>query len=112
MRRDDHVRPQHMLDAAREAISFVSGRTRDQFAADRMLALAVVKEIEIIGEAASKVSAETRTQLPRIPWPDVVGIRNRLIHAYFDVDYDRVWVTVTESLPELVAQLEPSLAGV
>ena len=100
-----------MLDAAREAIGFVAGRTSEQFAADRMLALAVLKEIEIIGEAASKVSADTRAQLPRIPWPDVIGIRNRLVHAYFEVDYERVWVTVTESLPELIAQLEPALSG-
>jgi len=64
-----------MRDAAREAIGFVTGRTSDQFAADRMLALAVLKEIEIMGEAASKVSAETRARLPRIPWPDacIVG---------------------------------------
>ncbi len=70
-----------MLDAAREAVTFASGRTATDLAQDRLLALALVKCIEIIGEAESKVSPDTRRELDRIPWVDIVGMRNRLIHA-------------------------------
>lgn len=75
MRPDDRVRLRHMLDAAREAIAFTAGRSLQEFSADRMLALAVLKSIEIIGEAASRVSDETRSLLPDLPWGQMVGIR-------------------------------------
>ncbi|MDQ5853427.1 MAG: DUF86 domain-containing protein [Chloroflexota bacterium] len=71
-----------MRDAAREAISFASGRSRGDLATSRMLVLALVKSIEIIGEAASRVSAEARAEVPAIPWQQMVAMRNRLIHAY------------------------------
>jgi uncharacterized protein with HEPN domain len=74
-----------------------------------MLFLALVKEIEIIGEAASRVSVEGRAALPGIPWPKVVGIRNRLIHAYADVDLSVIWATMTGALPELARELETAL---
>jgi len=77
-----------MLDAAREAMEFGSGRTRQDLAMDRMRAFAIVRCIEIIGEAASKIGPEARTAHPEIPWIDIVGMRNRLIHAYFDIDLD------------------------
>ena len=106
MRKDDTVRLQHMLDASREALSFAASRSREDLDSDRMLALSLVRCIEIIGEAASRVSGETRTLVPQIPWQDLVGMRNRLIHAYFDIDHDRVWDTVQDDLPSLIAQLE------
>ncbi|MCL5885187.1 MAG: DUF86 domain-containing protein [Deltaproteobacteria bacterium] len=106
MRRDDEVRLRHMLDAAREAISFTQGRTRSNIESDRLLALALTKSIEIIGEAASRLSAECREAYPQVPWVDIIGMRNRLIHAYFDIDSDRVWDTVADDLPQLVAFLE------
>jgi uncharacterized protein with HEPN domain len=82
----DLVRLRHMLDAAREALAFGTGRTSDDLTRDRVLTLALVKCIEIIGEAAAKVSTQTRASTPQIPWSDIIGMRNRLIHAYFDVD--------------------------
>jgi uncharacterized protein with HEPN domain len=91
-----------MLDAAREAITFGAGRTRDDLKRDRVLTLALVKCIEIIGEAAAKVTPETQAKYPEIPWIDIIGMRNRLIHAYFDVDTDRVHDTLTNDLPPLV----------
>jgi uncharacterized protein with HEPN domain len=78
-----------MLDAAREAVAFSAGRGPDDFRRDRVLTLALVKCIEIIGEAASKISLTTRDSHPEIPWVDIVGMRNRLIHVYFAVDFDR-----------------------
>ena len=104
---DDAIRVRHMLDAAREAISFVGGRSRDDLDRDRMLVLAIVKEVEIIGEAASRTTSATRDAHPEVPWAQIIAMRNRLIHAYFDVDLQVVWDTVTVDLPLLVALLEP-----
>jgi len=96
-----------MLDSAREAQGFAHGRQRSDLDHDRMLTLSLVKCVEIIGEAASKVSDETREAYSALPWVDIVGMRNRLIHGYFDIDLDRVWDTVNDDLPMLVAKLEP-----
>ena len=95
-----------MLDAANEALEFIHGKNRSDLDTDRMLVLSLVKELEIISEAANKVSAETRSQSNTIPWQDISGMRNRLIHAYFDVDLDVVWSTVTKDLPSLKAELD------
>jgi uncharacterized protein with HEPN domain len=111
MQEDDVTRLGHMLDAAREAVSFGADRTRQDVETNRMLALALVKCLEIVGEAASQVSAEGRAALPQLPWRLVIGMRNRLIHGYFDVDYNVVWDTVTRNLPPLIAQLEQVLAN-
>ena len=89
----------------RKPVHFV-GRSREDLGRDRMLALSIVRCIEIVGEAASRVSGETRTLAPQFPWQDMVGMRNRLIHAYFDIDLDRVWDTVLDDLPSLITQLE------
>jgi|SRR5579872_3272233 len=111
MPHSDVVRLQHMLDAAREAITFGAGGSPDDLARDRVLTLALVKCIEIIGEAASQVSTETRTGTPQIPWANIIGMRNRLIHAYFDVDVNRVSDTLAHDLPPLIALLENTLAA-
>ena len=110
MNESDIIRLRHMLDAAREALSFVAGRNSEDLGRDRMLVLALVKEIEIIGEAASRMSDESRKTLPRIPWPKIIAMRNRLIHAYADVDLSIVWDTLTGALPELLRELETALA--
>ena len=92
-----------MLETAEEAILIAQARSRTSL-------LAVMKDIEIIGEAANKVSVELRVAEPTIPWGDIVGMRNRLIHAYFDVEPEFVWDTVTSDLPVLVLQLRALLA--
>ncbi|UCF95099.1 MAG: DUF86 domain-containing protein [Desulfobacterales bacterium] len=106
MQQNDLIRLRHMLDAAKEAKSFVRGKDRKDLHTDRQLALALVKSIEIIGEAASKVSDKCRDDLPQIPWRSIIGMRNRLIHAYFDINRDILWMTVIEDLPPLISQLE------
>ena len=88
MREDDGIRFRHMLDAAREAVGFVQGRTRSDLNRDRQLVLALVKGIEIIGETAYQVTPATRQQTCGIPWDDMIGMRHRLVHAYFDIDLD------------------------
>lgn len=107
MRKDDEIRLQHMLDAAREAVAFARGRVRGDLDNDRQLVLALVKDVEIVGEAATQVTKPARQQLPEIPWERIVGMRNRLVHAYFDVNLDIVWNTVRGDLPELISLLEP-----
>lgn len=108
--RDDLVRLRHMVDAAREAVSFAQGRTRQDLVRDRMLVLALVQCIAIIGEAASRITAAFQQQYPQVPWGDIIGMRNRLIHAYFDVNLDILWNTVQDDLPSPMTQLEAILA--
>ena len=106
MNNDDTVRLRHMADAAREAIEFAAGRTRLDLDNDRMLVRALTKDIEIVGEAATRVTLETRLVIPLIPWQSIVTMRNRLIHGYFDIDLDIVWSTVTKDLPPLLAEIQ------
>ena len=96
-----------MLDAASEAASSVQGRHRDDLDEDRHLARSLVKLIEIVGEAAARISETGRAQLPDIPWAEIVAMRNRLIHAYWEIDLDIVWKTAADEMPVLVAMLEP-----
>lgn len=95
-----------MLDAARQAREFMVGKTRQSLEREPMLVHSIVRLIEIIGEAAAQVSREFQNVHPEIPWAMMVAMRNRLIHAYFDVDLDQVWNTISEDLPPLIAQLE------
>ena len=99
-----------MLEAAKDAKRFVAGRGRNELLEDRQLLYALVKCVEIMGEAAIKLSASTKLQAPGIPWPKVINMRHRLVHAYFDIDVDFVWSTVAEDLPPLMDILELWLA--
>lgn len=109
MDRADKIRIQHMIDAADEALKFAENKTIDDFRNNRMLVLSIVKDIEIIGEAASKISPPTKERFNDIPWKDIVGMRNRLIHGYFDVDIRVIKQTVDNDIPQLLAQLKDIL---
>lgn len=109
MRKDDLVRMRHMFDAAQEALSFTKDRKRSDLDKNRMLSLSLVRLIEIIGEAASKISLECQNRYQAIPWGQIISMRNRLIHAYFDIDNDRLWDTVRADLPALIAELRKAL---
>jgi uncharacterized protein with HEPN domain len=109
MRRDDEIRLRHMLDAAREAVLFAAERSRSDLDGDRMLVLSLVKAVEIVGEAAYQIEGRTRHALPDIPWADIIGMRHRLVHNYFDINLDVLWQTVKEDLPALIAQIAPLL---
>lgn len=95
-----------MLDATKEALSFAEGRSRGDLDNDRMLALSLIKDLEILGEAASKVTDDFRSQHRQIPWEIIVKMRHRLIHGYFNIDLDVVWETVTGELPKILTFLE------
>ena len=103
---DDSVSLQHMLDHAREAVKMIAGKKREDLGVERMLELSLVRLIEIIGEAAARVSLERRTRYPSIPWREVIGMRNHLVHGYDSVDFDVLWDTVELDLPPLIAKLE------
>ena len=105
MRADDRVRVLHMSEACESVQRFIQGRRRLDFETDQMLLFAVVRAIEVLGEAAGKVSEDTRSACPEIPWPEITNMRNRLIHGYFDIDVDIVWNTASIELPALLADL-------
>jgi uncharacterized protein with HEPN domain len=106
----DESRLEDMLQHAEEAVRFAAGRTRADLDLDRQLNLSLVRLLEIIGEAAAHVTPATRKQHPGIPWPQIVGLRNQLIHAYSTVDFDILWDIIRIDLPPLIAQLSV-LAG-
>ncbi len=96
-----------MLINARKAVKFATGLSYEKFTQSDLHQNAILKSIEIIGKAASHVGAETREAHSEIPWHQIIGMRNRLVHGYFEVNFIRVWDTVKQDLPALIAQLEP-----
>lgn len=107
MKPDDRTRVLHMIEAAEEAMGFVRGLPPESIHRDRMLALACVRCLEVVGEAAAGLTGEFLAEHLEIPLRDVVAMRNRLIHGYFDIDLERVWDTLTDDLPALVDALRP-----
>lgn len=95
-----------MLDHASEAVAMVQGKTRSDLDTDRQLNLSLVRLLEIVGEAAGRVPNVERVKYPHIPWPEIVSLRNRLIHGYDRVDFDILWQIVTQDLPPLIDILE------
>jgi uncharacterized protein with HEPN domain len=106
---EDVVLVRDMLDHARKAIAATRGRSREDLDRDDLLAAGLERFIEVVGEAASKVSDGTRRELPHIPWREIVGMRNRLVHGYASVDHDITWDVVTGDLPRLATSLEKAL---
>lgn len=106
-RREGHVRLRHMLDHSVEAVGLSAGKTRADLDADRQLNLALVRLLEIVGEAASRTTEDERSLCPAVPWAQIVGLRNRLIHGYDSVDFDVLWRILEEDLPKLIHDLEP-----
>lgn len=104
-RHDEVTRLWHMLDHASEAIEMAGGRRREDLDKDRMLNLSLVRLVEIVGEAATHVSQTNRSRFSNIPWPQIVGLRNRLIHGYDQVDFEVLWKIIQEDLPPLVVEL-------
>jgi uncharacterized protein with HEPN domain len=98
-----------MLDAARVALMLAHGKTREDLTRDIGLVLALMKSVENIGEAAGKLSDGFREAHGEIRWDRIIGMRHRLIHAYYDINRDILWQTVIEDLPPLISQLEAAL---
>ncbi len=107
--RDDQVYIGHMIDTANKAVGFVSGLSREDFDNNEQLRLAITHLLQIIGEAARRVSLEFRDAHPEIPWKAIVGMRSKVVHDYLNVDEDVVWDTVKNDLAPLVLELEKLL---
>jgi len=104
--RDDAVSLKDMLDHASEAVELLGDMKREKLAKNRVLQLALTRLVEIIGEAANRISKATQQKYEDIPWAQIISMRNRLIHGYDVIDYDLLYDTVTADLPPLIAALE------
>ena len=109
--RDDVVYLADMLGAVRTALRYMHGRSRSDLDADEMLRDAVVRQLEVLGEAAAHVGEATRLRSVDLPWRGIIGMRNVLIHAYHRVDNDEVWAAVESELPALLPTLERLVSG-
>ena len=107
---DDITRVRHIIGACETALEVTKGRKRADLDRDVVLGLALVRLVEVIGEAAWGVSEGLRARHPDVPWRDIVAMRNRLIHGYFDVNLDRVWDTITSEVPHLLSQMKELLS--
>jgi uncharacterized protein with HEPN domain len=96
-----------MLVAARKACAFCAEAAWERFEEDELLQNATIRMLEIIGEAAARISAQTKAAHPEVPWKEVIGMRHRLVHEYFRINSRTVWETVQNDLPRLVAAIEP-----
>ncbi len=103
---DDMMRIRHMLDYSREAVEMLTGNDPEDLRRNRMLQLALVRLVEVIGEAASRVSDAGQKRYPSIPWQKARGMRNRLVHGYDMIDLKVLWDTITDDLPPLITELE------
>ena len=108
-RHDPETALRQILSHAREAVSLTQGKTRADLDQDRLFNLALARLVEIMGEAAFRIPEEVQTQHPELPWLQMIGARNRLIHGYDSVDFDILWVIVSHDLPVLISQLESIL---
>ncbi|MDX2271595.1 MAG: HepT-like ribonuclease domain-containing protein [Cyanobacteriota bacterium] len=106
---DDRTRILHMIDASRKALEFTRDSIREDLDKNELLQLALVKLIESIGEAVSSISPDRQAQHPEIPWPQIIAMRNRLVHAYFSVNLDILWQTIQVDIPLLIPSLEKLL---
>ncbi len=98
-----------MLDCAEAISKFSTGKSRQDLDLDRFFASAIMREFEVLGEAASAISIQTKSHFKQIPWKEIVGMRNQLIHAYFDVDHDIVWSTIMTALPDLIPKIKSAI---
>ena len=98
-----------MIEYAEAALAFVHGRSREDMETDVALSFALARALEIVGEAASKISRETRASLREVPWTQIISMRNRLIHVYHDLNHNIIWRTATAELPALLPLLRAAL---
>jgi uncharacterized protein with HEPN domain len=105
-RHNPEVALRQILSHTREAVEICRGKSRQDLEADRLLNLALTRLIEIIGEAANRIPDEVQSKYPNLPWLQMIGARNRLIHGYDNVDFDILWVIVQKDLPGIIQTLE------
>ena len=109
--RDPRVALEQMKSHAEEAIALLKGRTQRSLRGNRTRCLAVLRLLEIVGEAANRVPIDERERYTAVPWSQIIALRNRLIHAYDQVDLEIIWSVVNQDLPPLVRSLDEILRG-
>ncbi len=102
MQSKDNIRLQHILEEAHEACKFIKGYSYEDFIKEGKTVRAIIRSVEVIGEAASKISKGFKDDHPEVPWNKIIGMRNHLIHVYFDIDYKTVWQTIQKDIPDLI----------
>jgi uncharacterized protein with HEPN domain len=105
MERDDSVYLQHILDAISRISDYLQGVTEETFYQQYLVQDGVIRQLEIIGEVTKRLSPEVRAKCPNVPWQDIAGMRDKLIHDYFGVDLDAVWLTACNDVPLLKAEV-------
>lgn len=110
-RRDDNVILQHIIDHGRQAMRLSQGRVRVDLDDDELFSLAMVRLVEIIGEAANQLSEARRSQFPNVPWRQIIATRNVIVHAYSTIDYDIIWNILTIQIPDLLRELQSNMKG-
>jgi uncharacterized protein with HEPN domain len=106
MIKDDIVYLNHIMDAISRIEEYVHGLTYDNFIEKYLIQDGVIRQIQVIGEATKKISDNTRGKYPDIPWKDIAGMRDKLIHDYFGIDLDAVWDTVEKDIPVLKDEIQ------
>jgi uncharacterized protein with HEPN domain len=104
----DEDRVGHIVDAAARIAGYLGSTTWEEFCRNPMIQDAVLRQLMIVGEAASRLSLSYREELPMLPWANIIGFRHRIVHDYLGIDLEVVWLTATLHLPEFVRRLSPN----
>lgn len=106
MQDSDCVRVNHIINACESLFRFTLDRKREDLDSDEMFSFAVVRAVKIIGEAASKITKEGRDEISGLPWQEIIGMRNRLAHGYFDINHSILWATIQRDIPAIYSILQ------